>query len=480
MGIVILQENDRCSDPRLRHALFYLAAFGLLHGINEWLDMFQGMGVFPSQPGLLPLWSALRAVVLTFSFLPLATFGALLLAPNERYRRLALLVPLILAGIWAYGLLILNSHYSSTGRIWDVVDAWTRYIAAIPAALLACAGLIHQQRQFRLAGMAQFGRDALWASIAFAWYGLIGQIFTKPSPLPPSTYLNTNLFLHLFGFPVQLLRALAALVVAVFVLRFLRSFEVENQRKIAELQAARLEEAQRRQELRGELLRRVVAAQEAERQRVARDLHDATGQSLTALGLGLRGVATMLRQDVDKAAQNLQRLEGMVDGALLELQRLIADLRPTHLDDLGLPAALRWYCSEIQNHLPIQVSVEIEGETREIPAEVSLTVFRVAQEALTNVIKHSEASHAVVRLYFQTSAVTLQVEDDGCGFDSKALAITNRSSWGLIGMQERASLLGGNVIIESNPGEGTRVQVTIPYNQELKEEKDGNPFGIGG
>ena len=122
----------------------------------------------------------------------------------------------------------------------------------------------------------------------------------------------------LFGFPVQMLRAMAALVVTIFVMRFMRSFEVETRRRIDELQEARLQEAERREALKGEMLRQVVAAQEAERQRIARELHDETGQSLTALGLGLRGVSSNLRQNVDKAAHNLRQLEGMAAQALDE------------------------------------------------------------------------------------------------------------------------------------------------------------------
>ena len=165
--------------------------------------------------------------------------------------------------------------------------------------------------------------------------------------------INQDLFLRTFGFPIQLLRAGAAVVSAWAIIRFLRSFEFETQRKIAELQDVQLQEAQRREALRGELLRQVVSAQEAERQRIARELHDATGQSLTAIGLGLRGVSNTLRLDTDKAAENLRQLEGLVARSLDELQRLIADLRPSHLDDLGLPAALRWYAGEVQSRVPL-------------------------------------------------------------------------------------------------------------------------------
>jgi signal transduction histidine kinase len=479
MGVVITQEVGRCTDARLRHALRYLAAFGLIHGIHEWLEMFQGIGVIVGQPEIALAWEGVRIYLLVASFLALIAFGVMLLAHTPDRRRLNLLVPLGFAAVWSFGLLLLRGYYPPQLLLWDVADVWTRYSLALPGGLLACTGLIVQQREFRRAGMAQFGMDSLWAAVAFAWYGLIGQIFTRPSALPPSHIINSVLFMDVVGFPVQLFRGAAAVVVAIFVIRFLRAFEVETQREIAELQAARLEEAQRREAVHRELLRRVVGAQEAERQRVARELHDETGQSLTAIGMGLRGVTHILRQDADKAENNLRMLEGMVARSLDELQRLISDLRPSHLDDLGLPAALRWYTNEIQNRLPLKVNVEIIGEPRELPAELKTAIFRVAQEALTNVIKHAEASKVMVRLCYHPDVVSLSVKDNGKGFDLQAGDHPRRPTWGLMGMQERTTLLGGKLMLRSEINQGTEVMISIPY-YKTEEVDDDNPAGISG
>jgi signal transduction histidine kinase len=286
MGLALLLEGRRGSDLRLRQALRPLAAFAFLHGIHEWIEAYDRLGLLPWQDTYSIVWDAIRLAILAFSFLSLAAFGAQLLASTEKQRRLSLLVPIVLAAIWGVGLLILQSLLTASGGLFEAAEAWTRYVIAVPASLLAAAGLVAQQRAFRRAGMVRFGRDCLWAAIAFVWYGLVGQVFVRASPLPPSNIINQELFFQTFGFPIQVFRAAAAVVIAVAVIRVLRSFDVETQRRIAELQAAQLEEARRREELRGELLRRVVTAQEAERQRIAREPHDATGQSLTAIGLG--------------------------------------------------------------------------------------------------------------------------------------------------------------------------------------------------
>ena len=465
MGLIVALESGRGTDERLRHALRPLAAFGILHGIHEWLEVCLLLDILPFQQEAALAYTGLRNAMLAFSFLSLAAFGASLLSPTPKIRRLSLLLPLIQGAIWGFGLLVLRSRFSLDTGLWDAVDVWTRYVLGIPSSLVASAGLIAQQRTFRKAGMAQFGRDSLWAAIAFAWYGLAGQLFTRASPLPPSDFLNEDLFLTLSGFHIQVLRAVAAGAASAFIVRFLRASEVEKQRQIAALQAARLHEAEQREILRGEILKQIVTAQEAERQRIARELHDETGQALTAIGLGLRGLSNAILNNSNHVTQNLRGLEGLVSQSLTELQRLIADLRPSHLDDLGLPAALRWFAGEIQQRASFTVQVKLEGEERPLPAPVKLALFRVAQEALNNIVKHAQAKSAFIHLTYGEQEVSIQVQDDGRGFTADSLTQQNRPTWGLMGMRERAALLGGKLDVQSERGKGTVVEVTIPYHQ---------------
>lgn len=476
MGLLVMIEGGRSSDARLRRALRPLAAFGLVHAANEWLEMFEVIA--QKGGGITPDWLAgIRLAMLAFSFISLAAFGSYLLAVSKTAWRLILLVPLGLEGIWVFGLILLKGDYSLP-ILWNVADVWTRYSLAAPAALLAAIGLVVQQRVFRQAGLTAFGRDALWAAVAFSWYGLIGQLFVRASPLPPSNIINEVLFSQISGIPVQLFRAIMAGLAAFFVIRFLRAFQVENDRQITSLQEARLKEARQRETLRGELYKRVVAAQESERQRIARELHDETGQALTAIGLGLRGLTGSLRTaNMDRTKQNLHQLELLTTHSLDELQRLIADLRPSHLDDLGLPSALRWYANTLQERVKLEVHVEIQGEERPVPSAVKIALFRIAQEALTNVVKHAQAKRVQLVLTYADESVIVQVSDDGRGFDMESTSSSKRVSWGLKGMEERTSLLGGKFEVQSKSGQGTVVEVSIPY---LQEETDENSPASGG
>lgn len=480
MGLAILLEISHGSETHLRTALRPLAAFGLLHGLHEWLEMFGAMGHLPMQQEFGLVWEGIRLGLLAFSFLSLTAFGAALLSQKPWWRRASLLLPLTQAAIWGVGVLVLRSRFPAGATLMGAGEAWTRYLLGVPSALIASGGLIMQQRAFRRAGMVKFGQDSLWAAVGFAWYGAVGQVFVQASALAPSNVVNDVAFLKAVGVPIQFVRAGAAVVASVFVMRFLRAFEVEVQRQIQELRTARLEEAERREALRGELLRRVVSAQEAERKRVARELHDDTGQALTAIGLGLRAVSRAIQQNPAKAVENLGQLESLVDRSLDDLQRLIADLRPSHLDDLGLPAALRWYGNEIEERTDLKVEFHLDGDPQPIEPPMNTALFRVAQEALTNVIKHAQASKVVLHLSYLPEAVSLQVIDDGRGFDKNSLTARGRESWGLLGMEERANLLGGELAMESSVGQGTCIRVKIPYQSSAQEERDGNETSVGG
>jgi signal transduction histidine kinase len=464
MGLLVAMEGGRASDVRLRRALSPLAGFGFIHAAHEWLEMYALMGhTTPQEVSI--LWG-LELATLAFSFISLAAFGSFLLADTEIVRRLLLLIPIGLEAVWVFGLYHFRGQYMGP-VLWDIADTWTRYTLAIPASLLTAIGLVAQQRAFRRSGLIRFGQDALWAAITFGWYGLFGQIFTKATPLFPSNLINQQTFIDLLGFPIQMFRAIVAVAAAVFVIRFLRAFQVETERKIADLQQARLEELQQRELLRGELFRRVVAAQEAERQRVARDLHDETGQSLTAIGMGLRGLSGKLGGRNKDALNTLHKLEALTADSLKELQRLMTDLRPSHLDDLGLSAALRWYATRVQEHSQLHIRVDIHGEECDLDDAVKITIFRIIQESLNNVIKHSQATHVNIHLHYEEKNVRINVFDNGIGFDRGQVQErrASRPSLGLAGMEERAALLGGTVTVQSRPSYGTEVEALIPYHR---------------
>jgi signal transduction histidine kinase len=246
--------------------------------------------------------------------------------------------------------------------------------------------------------------------------------------------------------------------------------EVRVQERTAELSKANealqaeMAQRQRAEEAHREVLRRLVAAEENERGRVSRELHDRLGQDLTALKLGLQIVrkqgacSPTLRESVGK-------LESLADSLMRDLHRLAWELRPATLDDFGLELALRRYVDEWAALSGVAVDFESGGVTgRRLAREVETTLYRVAREALTNVFRHANAKRVSVLLQRRADHVSLIVEDDGCGFDAAAMlrAPATQGKLGLLGMQERATLAGGSAEIESRQGAGTTVFVRMP------------------
>jgi signal transduction histidine kinase len=217
----------------------------------------------------------------------------------------------------------------------------------------------------------------------------------------------------------------------------------------------------RRDESRGHLLRRVIGAQEEERKRIARELHDDTCQALTVLGMRLDSLQDGCR---GKARQGLAEARALAQRTTEGVHRLIFDLRPSVLDDLGLLAALRWLASRYLEPLGVAVRCEVEELDARLPSEVETALFRAAQEAVGNVARHAEARSVAIRARRAGEALEITIEDDGRGFapaDAMAAAPSGRGL-GLLGMRERLALLGGAASIDSSPGHGTRVVLRAP------------------
>ena len=223
-------------------------------------------------------------------------------------------------------------------------------------------------------------------------------------------------------------------------------------------------------ESRGELLREMFSIQEEERKRIARELHDETTQTLASLAASLEVVASVLPAGTRGVRARLKKLQSLSIGILDGIHKIIYELRPTLLDDLGLVAATRWL---IDNHLEaagISVNFQTIGRERRLPSHLETALFRVIQEAIYNIARHASARNASVSLHFKKNNTKVIVRDDGTGFNVEE-AITSKDrprGLGLLGMKERVELLNGTFIIRSRPGgDGTEIDIEIPTSDEV-------------
>ena len=492
MGLMIWIESNRTSEFRISRAFGLLAGFGIIHGLHEWFEMFQLLSA--SGATSIPDWLLLdevRIAHLVVSFLLLTIFGVRLLFSTHRKdgseQRLAYIAAGVLLAIWIISSLVTDWIFDpEPDEYVTAVDVLSRYILGIPGALLAAWAIVLEQRSFHKRSNEGFGRSLQWAAWALILYGVVGQAFPPESFLFPSNVVNSQLFFETFGIPIQFFRAVEAALMAIFFIQALRAFELARQERLAHAQEARIaaqqesletqrraqketdqlnQELREREELLGELLRQVVTAQESERQRIARELHDGAGQILTGLGLGLAAATESVKTDPAIASSQLVELKQLNAQALNELHNLIGDLRPAVLDDLGLIPALKAQVQQFESRTGVKSEFVVEGLRRRLQPELETILFRIGQEALTNVAKHAQAQSAHMHLVFNQSCLKLIVKDDGRGFDPDKVLKTNhheRSAWGLLGIQERAALVNGVCFIISKPNSGTTIHVTVP------------------
>jgi hypothetical protein len=240
MGLAVWLEAGRTSGFQNIRALRFLAGFGFLHGLHEWVEI----GTILHNTGLVQLGdpflaNVLDVILLLFSFLLLLTFGSFMIFSERggNGRKHTIITILIFLAVWTVSTAVALTIYKPCreGCI-DVADLLGRYLLGIPGALLAGWAMLLRRRSFRARGMTRCASDIRWAALTLFLYGVVGQTFTKQTPLFPSTIINTDLFVQLFGFPAQILRAVMTTLVAVFVIRALRAFELERQQRLAEVQ----------------------------------------------------------------------------------------------------------------------------------------------------------------------------------------------------------------------------------------------------
>ena len=210
---------------------------------------------------------------------------------------------------------------------------------------------------------------------------------------------------------------------------------------------------------------RMEGIREEERGRIARELHDELGVGLTCLKIDLSRLGGLLGERLEprdraKVDEKIRGMKEQVDSTITSVQRIVAELRPGVLDDLGLVAAIEWQCRDFQRRTGVACHCTVSHEDLRVDPEHATAVFRICQEALTNVTRHAQATEVHVRLEDQGGGLLLQVSDNGRGIPSDRLA--DARSFGLLGMRERAGLLGGDVQIETKEGSGTTIALQLP------------------
>jgi signal transduction histidine kinase len=224
-----------------------------------------------------------------------------------------------------------------------------------------------------------------------------------------------------------------------------------------------LEKSRHMQEQLRLLSRQLMAAQEEERKRISRELHDVIAQTLTSINVRLATLKKEAALNTRGLERNIARTQQLVEHSVNIVHRFARELRPTVLDDLGLIPALHTFMKSFKEETGIHVSLSAFAAVEQVNGDKRTVLFRVAQEALTNVARHAQASHAEVRIQKLDGVICMKIKDNGKGFqEERVLHAKKNKRLGLLGMRERLEMVGGNIAIESTPGEGTTIEAQVP------------------
>jgi signal transduction histidine kinase len=445
LGLAIALQSRRYSRLNLARNVSWLAVFGILHGLQEWGDLFIPIQArYLSEP-VVQFLSAGQLLLLSISFIGLFEFGISILVSLGWDSRAHLIAPILLVA-WILGAyyiaLPLSKDFSSWHRI---ANALARYFICFPGGLLASYGLWREVRErVRPYNVPEIARTLWFAVAALALYALFAGLIVPPIEFFPGTVLNSRTFEAWLGIPPLVARSLIGLVLTVSVIRGLDIFDVEVSRMIDAMEE-----------------KQILAT---ERERLARELHDGTIQTVYTAGLLVESARRLLPQETP-GLDRLVRAEALLDDTIRELRQNLVSLNkpPT---TLSLSQVLNEVAQDPRYATLIKISLKCAQEgSDEFPPDRMGHIRSITVEALSNVVRHSHARHVLISCEHLENEMYLNISDDGQG-------LKERVNWGygLRNMRDRARLLGGRVEIDSWPGKGTTISLVIPWEETHAED----------
>ncbi|MBN1483799.1 MAG: sensor histidine kinase, partial [Chloroflexia bacterium] len=364
--------------------------------------------------------------------------------PPWRRRHFSRFLPLALFLAWIGALLHLWIMMDAPRDVvFSAGDLLARYLLGLPAAALSCLGLIEQRREVHEAGFPRIARYLLWAAVSLGIFGLVGVLLGVAGPLFPAEWLAYPAVLYIIGVFVPILRALDGVAMAFFTSRALEVFEAETEALVNAVERRNL------------LL--------VDRERIGRELHDGIIQSLYAAGLRLEDAYRTLDRSPEQAGLKIQEVMGSLNQVIREMREYIFDLQESRSEG-NLVEQLAGLIRELRLDSMLESQFIVRGPRCDVPPERAAQLCQIAQEALSNVMRHARAEHILVRLLFLPNQVRLQIEDDGRGFVPELVLRggNHGDGLGLRNMCERATLLGGTLQVNSAPGKGTLIELGVP------------------
>lgn len=469
MGLAVALQSRHRSELPLARALPWLAGFGIIHGLMEWGYLFVPIQAGWLNQGIVEGLLLLQLVMKPISFALLLQFGIELLVSvpgRTGVARPLRAVPAVAVVLWALFTLAISrgiepgfepdpgswlpsaqigGALNAVGAPLAVGDVVARVLLALPGSVLVALGLRRTARALGPMAGARVERALAVAAGAFGVYAVLGGLVSQPAPFPPASILNDRMVLETFGVPIEVARSIAGFVVALAIIASLELFERETDRALAEA---------RRREL---LLR--------ERERIGRDLHDGIIQSIYAAGLHLEHASAEIGDDPKTTRERIGAVMGELNRITGDIRSTIFDLRSGDLEARDAEAIVLAAADELQAHTLVKLEVRSEGLFRpRLRAEQAEQLRHIVIEAFSNVLRHAHAGSVTVRMACTERRFTLEIRDDGTGFNPDVTAERGRRgrAQGLDNIRRRAELLEAELSVRSAPGQGTTLSLTMP------------------
>ncbi len=442
-GLVTGLQWRRQSDLDLAHPLPWLAAFGIAHGLNEWGYIFIPLQALYLDDAVVQLMVIAHLLLLAVSFFFLFQFGVELLLPLLPRHRWLRTAPSVMLLLWGSAVVLRGTLAQDPLNVLVAIgDGWSRYLLCLPGALLSSVGLFYQAHQMRRMDLPRIATYLTGAAIAFLAYAVAGGLLVPTSPIFPANLLNYSFLDRTIQIPAPVFRSLCGMAMAVFIVRSLDVFQVEVDERLVEMEQAQ-----------------ILAA---DRERIGRELHDGIVQNIYAAGLGLEEAYHLVAEEPSQGQRQIQTVMEALNRTVQDIRRYIFDLRVAE-ETRELEIVLEELVQDLRLDTLLEVHLEVTGQRCcwLDPNQVA-HVTQIAREALSNVVQHANATQVTVGLSYLDHVTRLAVIDNGNGIALGALSSDGYQGQGVANMQQRARLLGGDLVLEGDADQGSRLTLTIP------------------
>jgi signal transduction histidine kinase len=441
VGLAIALQSRHSSRLDLARSLTWLAAFGFLHGFHEWGDLFIPLQAEYLAPEIIRVLHYIHLLLLAVSFACLFEFGAALLESLKPRKWLHILAAGLLVGWALFSFIPLRIWIPDFTTWFDTANALARYFIGLPGGLLAAYALRkHTLQRIAPFDVPQIVRSLEAAGIAMALYALAAGLVVPPINFFPGNWLNTDTFTRYLLVPPQLIRALIGLAMAGTTIRVLEIFDVETSRQI---------EAMEQQQMLA-----------AERERIARELHDGTIQKVYTAGLLVRSAQNLAEAETPLAGR-LATAVGVLDDAIGDLRDNLNSLQPAAQARESFGSELKKLATDPRFSSLVDVSLDLKlPDSDKLAPERAAHILAIVQETLANIVRHAKARHVKISANCVEDKLQLIIEDDGVGLSPQTV-----EGHGMRNMRDRASLLHGQLEVRKLE-KGTSVFLNVPWKNE--------------